>query len=301
MLTHRFPEPVVPARVVILGSRGFVGGHLSRHLREAGVPLLDVPSSDIDLTAASSVEGLAERLRPDDSLVFVSALTPDKGRDAATMMRNLRMGEHVCAALGASPCAHVVYISSDAVYADEANPVRETSCTSPSSFHGTMHFVRERMLVEAARAAKVPLALLRPSLLFGPGDTHNGYGPNRFVRTAAAEGRIALFGQGEEKRDHVFISDVARLVDLTLRHRSEGILNVATGAATPFGDLAAKIAALANGAVRIDPSPRAPGAAIVHRHFDISALAHAWPGFRYTPVEEGLATSWRAATAGVNG
>ena len=111
-------------------------------------------------------------------------------------MANLAMGEHVCAALEEVPCAQVVYISSDAVYADDCNPVRETSCCDPSSNHGLMHLVRERMLAQTLKKAKVPYLILRPSLLYGAGDTHNGYGPNRFIRTALAEKRITLFGAG---------------------------------------------------------------------------------------------------------
>src|SRR2546428_337223 len=85
---------------------------------------------------------------------------------------------------GPAPAAQVVYVGTDAVYDDDTNPVRESSPCQPSSFHGTMHLARERMLIETLRPARTPLAMLRPSLLYGPGDTHNGYGPNRFVRSA---------------------------------------------------------------------------------------------------------------------
>ena len=287
MLTHGYSTPQAPARVLILGSRGFVGGHLSGHLRSRGLSVVDVPSSDVDLTSDGAATLLAERFTPNDAVVFVSALTPDKGRDIATMMRNMRMCEQVCAALQKAPCAQVVYVSSDAVYADDANPVRETSCTAPTSFHGTMHLVRERMLIETARAAKVPLALLRPSLLYGPGDTHNGYGPNRFVRTALQDGKIALFGGGEEQRDHVFIGDVSRLIELVLRHRSEGVLNIATGRAVSFADMAAHVRTAAGRDVAIAPSPRANP--ITHRHFDTTEIARAFPTFSPIMPADGVA------------
>jgi nucleoside-diphosphate-sugar epimerase len=295
MLTHHFSAPVATTRVVVLGSRGFVGGHLSAHLTAAGISVLGVRSSDIDLTSASAPDALAGLLRPEDSLVFVSALTPDKGRDIATMMRNLRMGEQVCAALIKAPCAHVVYISSDAVYADDANPVRETSCTAPSSFHGTMHLVRERMLVETTRTAKIALAILRPSLVYGPGDTHNGYGPNRFIRTALQDGKIALFGGGEEKRDHVFIGDLSALVHSALGLRSAGVMNVATGDAVSFLEAAKLVAHAIGRPVDITPSARANP--ITHRHFDITGLVRAFPAFVPTPPAAGISrTAARLAT-----
>src|SRR3989304_5889425 len=81
--------------------------------------------SSIELTGPGPVDPPKALLRPVDALVFVSALTPDKGRDIRTLMGNLAMGEHVAAALASRPCAHVVYIGFDARYAGEPNPVSE--------------------------------------------------------------------------------------------------------------------------------------------------------------------------------
>jgi nucleoside-diphosphate-sugar epimerase len=287
MLKHTLSTPTSPARVVMLGARGFVATNLLRRLAESDVPALGLPSDSLDLTEPGAGDRLAHQLRTDDALVFVSALTPDKGRDIRTMMRNLQMGEQVCLALVAQPCAHVVYVSTDAVYEDAANPVRESSCAVSSSYHGTMHLVRERMLIETLKASRTPLAIVRPSLLFGPGDTHNGYGPNRFVRTAIAEKRIALFGGGEERRDHVYIDDLSRLLELVLRHRSAGILNIATGHSRSFADVARTVASLVGNGVQIAPSPRANP--VTHRHFDITATIQAFPEFAFTPLEVALA------------
>lgn len=288
MLIHAHATPLRPSRVVVLGARGFVAAAVIRRLAADGVPVRPVPAADIDLTDASSPAILSGLLREDDAVVFVSALTPDRGRDIATMMLNLRMGQHVCAALAARPVRHLVYLSTDAVYADAANPVRETSCTQPGpGFHGAMHVARERMLIETARAASIPLALLRPSLLFGPGDTHNGYGPNRFVRSAIAERKIALFGGGEEKRDHVFIDDVAAVVAAVLQQGSTGTLNLATGTSVSFHDVAQQVRALVGDDVQVQTSGRANP--VTHRHFDVSALLAALPAFRFTPLRAGLA------------
>jgi nucleoside-diphosphate-sugar epimerase len=289
MLTHHRSSPAAPLRVVVLGARGFVGGATVRALQQSGTPVEAISSAEIDLTAAGSDKALASRLKAEDALVFVSALTPDKGKNIATLMRNLEMGRHVSAALADRPCAHVVYVSSDAVYHDEANPVRETSCCQPSSFHGLMHLTRERMLIETLREAKVPLTILRPSLVYGPGDTHNGYGPNRFVRTAAKDRRIALFGGGEEKRDHVFIRDVSQLIELVLQHRAAGVLNVATGHSVSFYAVACAVAELTGPGVAVETSAR--NNPITHRHFDITATVQAFPGFRFSDVRDGLKTT----------
>ncbi len=291
MLKH-LGSPSDPVRVLILGARGFVAAATASYATSLGWNTRAVASSEVDLTAPASVDRLAAILSPDDTLIVVSALTPDRGRDIETMMCNLAMGQHVCAALERRPCAHVINVGSDAVYDDAANPVRETSNIFPTPFHGVMHFTREHMITDTCRRLKVPVALLRPSLLYGPRDTHNGYGPNRFVRTAVNEGRIALFGNGEEQRDHVFIDDVARLITEVTRRRSEGVLNIATGRSHSFGQIASLIARFAPRETKIEPSTRSN--AISHRHFDVSALIAALPGFRFTTLEDGLAHSIRA-------
>lgn len=284
MLEHHNPTPLSPVRVVVLGAGGFVGGAVMSGLSKAGIPALGLTSADVDLLAPDSPGRLAQRLMPKDALVFVSALTPDRGRDGATFMKNLTMAQHVCEAVADAEIAHLVYIGSDAVYHDDANPVNERSGCQPSGFHGMMHLAREMML---AATVKVPLALLRPSLLYGEADTHNGYGPNRFRRLARDGKPITLFGEGEEMRDHVLVDDLAEIVRLTLTHRSAGVLNVATGRSVSFRDAAQTVSNCFATPVPVTGTLRANP--ITHRHFDITDGLKTFPHFRYTPFAQGVA------------
>ena len=66
-----------------------------------------------------------------DAVVMLAAVTPDKGRGPAAFMTNIRMGAAVCAALEKVELAHVVYVSSDAVYGAAGGLLSETSCAEP--------------------------------------------------------------------------------------------------------------------------------------------------------------------------
>ncbi|HUC62279.1 MAG TPA: NAD-dependent epimerase/dehydratase family protein [Alphaproteobacteria bacterium] len=289
MLEHTLPEAKVPSRVVIVGAGGFVGGAVRRNLEARGVPTLALTRAEIDLLAPDAAAKLAPLLRPTDSVLFVSALAPT--RTAAMLVDNLRMAAAVAQALATQPVAHLVYISSDAVYADDANPVTERSCCQPSSLHGVMHLAREVVL---RTTLKLPLAILRPTLLYGARDPHNGYGPNRFLRLAAKGEAIALFGEGEEMRDHVAIDDVAALVCAVLDRRSIGVLNIATGRSVSFRAIAEKAVALAGGGASVRGTPRQNP--VTHRHFDIADCLKAFPSFHYLPLEDGMR---RAAEQGM--
>src|SRR5581483_11666399 len=95
--------------------------------------------------------------------------------------------------------------------------------------------------------------------------------------------------EGEERRDHVAIEDVAELAALILQHRSRGALNAVTGRSVSFHDIAHQLAALHGPAMRVESLPRSgPPPHLTHRHFDVAAIHKAFPRFRFTALEEGL-------------
>ena len=287
MLTHLFAQPQKPSRVVVLGAKGFLARHLIELLNQEHIPCRAVGSAEVDLTASGAADALLAILEAQDALVVASALTPDKGRDPSTLMKNLRMAETLCAVPGAGACAHVVYISSDAVYDSRSSLINEQSSCEPADLYSLMHIAREKMLAYACQAGRIPYLVVRPCAVYGRGDTHNSYGPNRFLRTALADGKIRLFGRGEEQRDHLWVRDVAEIIRLCLVHRSTGVINAVSGKAVSFHDLAQRIATLAGRDVTLEFLARS--GPITHRHFDISLLARAFPQFRPTPVEDGIA------------
>ena len=134
------------------------------------------------------------------------------------------------------------------------------------------------MLFRSASSGIAPLAILRPTLVYGDADPHNGYGPNRFIRQSRTGEPIALFGNGEERRDHVSVDDVAEIVARVVLRRSVGTLNVASGEVYSFAD-AANLAIAATGSKsRLVPSPRTgPMPHNGYRPFDIAALKGAFP------------------------
>ena len=288
MLEHRNSPPTKPQRVVILGARGFIGCKLLASLERAGIPTLPVSRSEVDLGGDHAGDELAAIIHPTDSVVILAALTPDKGRGIGPFLMNIQIAAKVCAALEKVTPNHVVYISSDAVYAMQAALVTEASCAEPPDLYGTMHLAREVMVKSSTSA---PVAVLRPTLIYGPGDTHNSYGPNRFRRVAAKEGKITLFGQGEEVRDHIFVDDVVTLLLSVLSHRSSGRLNLATGCSVTFAELAEKIASLFDKPIDIVGTPRQNP--ITYRHFDVTALREAFPTFAFTSMEAGLGIAHR--------
>lgn len=287
MLEHTHATPQAPQRVVVMGARGFVGGAIMRRLAAAGIDALGLGREQVDLQAPGAAEQLAALLRPTDTFVAVSALAPCK--DADMLVDNMVLARSLVRALQLAPVAHVVNISSDAVYGDSTEPLTEASPLAPESLHGVMHLARELTFRSTVTA---PLVALRPSLLYGAQDPHNGYGPNRFRRLAAQGQPIPLFGEGEERRDHVYIDDVAELVLRVLLRRSRGALNIATGRVRSFRDIAQDVVRIGASASTIHSTPRmGPMPHNGYRAFGIEACQRAFPDFIYTSIEDGLSRS----------
>jgi nucleoside-diphosphate-sugar epimerase len=291
MLEHLNATPKAPSRVVVIGAKGFVGGAVVARLANERIPPLALSRGEVDLLQPGAAQKLAGLLRPTDSVVAVSALAPVK--NTRMLADNMTMVLAMVEALAKSPVAHVVNISSDAIYADGPLPLDEGSPAAPASLHGAMHVAREL----AFRAeVKAPQAHLRPTLIYGTSDPHNGYGPNRFRRLAAEGKDIVLFGEGEERRDHVYVEDVAEIVVRALQHKSVGALNIATGEVHSFRDLAERAVAISGKRSAIKGSPRSgPMPHGGYRPFDVAATRKAFPDFAYTGVAEGMKKS--AATA----
>lgn len=297
MLEHGDIEGSPPERLLVVGAGGFVGGAIADVAQADGVEVLAVGRSDVDLLTPEAPDKLAELIRPGDAIVAAAAIAPVKNLDM--LRENIVLFGSITDALNsrASDIAYVLNISSDAVYADEPVPLSEIAPAAPESYHGIMHLARE---VHMNSTLQVPLASLRPTLIYGAGDPHNGYGPNKFRRQAAAGEDITLFGEGEERRDHILIDDVAALAWLMVKHRSTGVLNAATGNVATFREIAEFVSSLFAAPVAIKGSERTgPMPHNGYRPFDNKAVSHAFPSFRFTPLEDGLKRAHMAEFGGI--
>lgn len=285
MLNHIFNKPTLPKRVVILGAKGFVGGTLTQRLRKEEIECLPLGRQELDLQANDASTKLAAILNAEDVLVVIAAKAPCKNHHM--LFENIEMMKNICDALKLKRVQQVIYISSDAVYADSMDKIDETSSAAPTSLHGVMHLAREQMLQSVVE--RESLVILRPSLLYGLNDPHNGYGPNSFYRLAKASLNIELFGKGEEQRDHVYIDDVAEIILMSILHQSYGLMNITSGEVTSFYEVAHMIVNLLKAPSEIKSKPRnGPMPHNGYRAFDNRICENAFKEFKYTSLIEGL-------------
>ena len=183
-----------------------------------------------------------------------------------------------------APIHHLVYISSDAVYTDDANPVREDSPRAPTTTHGMMHAARELMLAASTAA---PVVHLRPTLIYGAADPHNGYGPNRFRRQTKKANRFKSLAKEKSNGTMFWLMMSLESRPWPRPIKVKGRLNVVTGVSTSFKDIAEIVAKQFKGTVVSQPRP-GPRPHLVHRFFDVTNTCKAFPTFQFTPLQQGL-------------
>lgn len=280
---------------MVLGGTGFLGGALYRQLAEAGYSCLRVGSRDLDLAQPGGSEQLAAALEGASTLAVASALTPPAANSLAGLHENLAIVSTIVRALEVTAPPRCLYLSSDAVYGWRYDPVTEETPVEPPGYYAIANYAGERLMQTIAEARGSSLLTLRPVAVFGPGDTHDAYGPNRFVRSIVAERRVTLFGGGDDVRDHLYVGDFARLAVLLLEAGAEGLYNLATGVGRTFASIVEDLRRLAPWDFEVMTASRP--ISLTHRTFDITRLRRATPTFRFTPFEVALEETLAAAAA----
>ena len=247
---------------VVIGSAGFIGTYLKHALQAEGVDRNVVDLSDS--TASKKLGGIV------DGKSCVYCANGGSGQNGLGASENLRLLEPFLAV--ADRCAHVTYLSSDMVYPYDVT-VTEDLVPDPDTGYGEMHAAREEALISAVGSR---LMIARIAQVYGPGDTHNAYGPCRMLREALLGGPIVVRGRGEERRDHIQIQDAVTLLTSLIRSEAMGIFNIATGQAVSFEDVAKYVQSIVPCDINYEPR-RVP---IKHRDFDVSKLRERFPDFR---------------------
>ena len=223
-------------KIIILGAGGFISGNVENFLQKSNVRLLSLPRKKIDLKKKQSIKKLLKIVKEKDVIFFAAAEAPVKNENM--LLNNLIMAKNMCEGLKKKKPSFFLYLSSDAVYSDTKKKIHEDSLTVPDSLHGIMHLTREKMF---ENLIKSKLCIVRPTLVYGDGDPHNGYGPNRFIRLIKEKEKISLFGKGEELRDHVWINDVSKAISKLIIKRKTGKFNLVTGKIISFDNIAKQI------------------------------------------------------------
>jgi UDP-glucose 4-epimerase len=280
------------SKFILLGHTGFIGSRLEARLRKEcpAIPIEGRSFPAFDLAAPGAPSELEALFDERALVIFLSGIKRQFGDDQDTFNKNVQMAAHVCRALKAKPVARLLFFSSAAVYGEDIQntAITEETPISPTSFYGMAKYVSERLLWKTMTdSGRGSLMILRPPTVYGPGDPGRTYGPSGFVHAALTGEPITLWGDGEERRDFVYLDDLVEAVFQLAFQSLAGVLNLATGKSVTFRQMLDILSARFGRSLNIQSRPRSKNK--VDHVFVTERLRTVLPGLRFTSIEEGIA------------
>ncbi len=276
----------MPERILVTGGAGFIGSHLARAYIAEGhtVAVLD----DLSTGHSRNVPGHAEFYRADvadyeavlracqdfrptvinhhaaQSMVKVSARDP-----LLTHCNNVMGTWNVAEAACAVEARRVVFASSGAVYGEYherdghngAGPgLQEHDLLRPPSAYGFSKLAGESYLRFYGETRGLQPVIFRYGNVYGPGQNPQGEAGvvAVFAGKLLAGEPVTVFGDGEQTRDYIHVSDVCR-ANLLALDGEPGTYNIATGTSTSVLGILAALERITGTALPHGSAPVTPG------------------------------------------
>lgn len=224
---------------VIFGGCGFIGGHFARELLRQGiadrivladiVPLRPdflflqdrrityVPLDVRDPIANWALPGKA------DLVVNLAAIHREPGHEPYEYFEtNLLGAEHVCAWADRVGCERIIFTSSIAPYGPCEEEKAESSIPVPVTAYGASKLAAEKIHIawQAAAAATRNLVIVRPGVVFGPGEGGN---VTRLVH-ALLRGYFVYMGNRQTRKAGGYVKELVLTMLWALQKQRAGVL-----------------------------------------------------------------------------
>jgi len=227
-------------KIILLGHSGFIGHHLEKAFegKYQGTKIIGKSLPAVDLTKSEDVDRLTELFDPETAVIMCAAVKRQFGDTLEAFKNNLNMTINLCRILSQKPVKRFVFFSSAAVYGEDIHntSITEQTPVNPTSYYGAAKFSAE-CLYRKAGELKDSLVIIRPPLIYGPGDMGKTYGPVGFIKAALSRESITLWGDGTELREFIFVEDIVRIVCILLTSDFNGVVNVASGRSYSFKEV----------------------------------------------------------------
>jgi UDP-glucuronate 4-epimerase len=154
-----------------------------------------------------------------------------------------------------------VLASSSSVYGNAPTyPTREDSPTLPFSPYGVTKLAMEHLACAYGENWGVPVVLLRYVTVYGPGQRPD-MGMHRFIAAAARGEPVTVYGNGEQVRDFIYVSDAvaATMAAATVDVPPASVFNVAGGSSTTVNEVVRLVAECTGRAVATRRVAAEPG------------------------------------------
>ena len=198
----------------VIGGSGFIGAWLVEALLRHGhsVTIVDVAPSEQfpELVVTADVRDRAALLQACRGCTILYNLAAEHRDDVRPRERyrqvNVEGAENTCAVAQSLGIERIVFTSSVAVYGFPQGEADESAPLRPFNDYGCTKLEAEAVFRQwAERSPRRSLSIVRPTVVFGPGNRGNVY---VLLRQIAA-GRPVIIGDGSNRKSMAYVANLA--------------------------------------------------------------------------------------------
>lgn len=242
-------------KVLVTGSKGFVGTHLCNYFSENGLQVV----STIDKQRPVDVTNIDELLLINDvdAIVHLAAKTSisDSFKDPSqTYYTNLVGTLNVLEFARAKKIKNLIYVSTYVYGQPVYLPVDENHPLNPHSPYNHSKLLAEKICQNYSYYFGLNIVTLRPFYVYGPNSRNHSLVPS-IIKQIKKNGKVRLSGK-KVKRDFLFVTDFVYLIGKILQDfpKGDNIYNVGYGESYSLNQIATKLAVLFGRKIEIEIS-----------------------------------------------
>lgn len=295
--------------ILVIGGNGFIGSHLIDHLLIKGhnVRVFDIsyeryrkPLANVDyrISTLDNIPDLYEALLGIEVVFHLASASVPSTSNVDTVSdinKNLIPTLNILNLSVKLGIKRIIYFSSGgAVYGNPlTKSIEEGHPLNPISSYGIVKATVEMYLSLYQRMYGIKPLILRPSNPYGPRQGHfiaQGV-ISTFLRKVQKNESISVFGDGNSKKDYIYIKD---LIDLSydLSFSDEvGIFNLGSGIGTSINEIIEQIKSVTNSELVINHLDKQIYD-VDHFVLDITKATNILGDFTFTPMKEGILKTW---------
>lgn len=225
--------------ILVTGAKGFIGSHLVARLAQRE-SVLAISRAQGPIEYASTWAGLPKT----DVVVHLAGCSyvPASWDNPADFMQVNVSGALQALDYCRRQGARLVFISSYLYGTPESNPVPETAPVRTPNPYAFSKLLAEEACAFYAQNFDVPVVILRPFNIFGPGQSAEFLIPS-VIGQALDKGSI-LVKDLEPRRDYLFIEDFVSAIEAVIAYKTRfEIFNIGSGVSRSVADVVQNVVA----------------------------------------------------------
>ena len=226
-------------KLLVTGASGNIGTILGNKLQKNNIPFigLDVASQgftnddffQLDITNKSELNEKKSVFNEVDTLIHLASKI-DAGADITNtgiesinvnVKGTLNLLEHL------PNLKNVLFTSTYMVYGiPQQNPVTENHIQEPHTVYGTSKIITEKYLQVYAQEKGINLTIFRYMGIYGLMSHYANQAIHIFIKLIAAGKNPIIYGNGLQRRNHLFIDDAIDAILVWINNKNPGIFNI---------------------------------------------------------------------------